>query len=129
MPEYKIHERRFGLVTSNERSAPGDQHVGPIIFGHPIARAQLVDHGEVVTFRTSERTTGETWWRETRTGPKRGDVTVRRIGPATSVLDLMDYVELSGFESVEDWQDAIRDVHGEGVDGVLYRATEGHDGE
>lgn len=105
-----------------------DQHVGPIIFGHPTARGQLVDHGEVVTFRASERTTGETWWRETRTGPKRGDVTVERIGTAETVLDLMDHAELSGFESVGDWQNAIREVHGDDVTGVLYRVTEGHNG-
>lgn len=42
----------------------GTTHVGPIIFSDPTARNLLLDHGEVVTFRTSRRTVDETWWRE-----------------------------------------------------------------
>jgi len=98
--------------------------VGPIIFGHPTARGQLVEHGEVVTFRTSERTTGSTWWRESRTGPKQGDVQVELIGPADAVEDdLAEYAELSGFESWQAWRDAIVDVHGGETSGYLYWAT------
>ena len=41
-------------------------HVGPNVFADETARGQLVEHGEVVTFRASERTTGDTWWRTSR---------------------------------------------------------------
>ncbi|MWG36533.1 hypothetical protein [Halomarina oriensis] len=103
-------------------------HVGPIIFGHPVARAQLETHGEVVTFRTADRTTGATWWRETRTGPKRGDCTVECLGALDESFPLdqlpNEYVELSGFDSAAAWDDAITDVNGSRTDGYLYRVTE-----
>ena len=99
-------------------------HVGPIVFSDETARAQLVDEGEVVTFRASPRTTGSTWWRETRTGPKRGDVVVEEIasGVDPSDDDLEPYRELSGFESVEAWVRAIHELNDFPIGrGVLYR--------
>jgi len=101
-------------------------HVGPIIFGHEIAREQLESEGEVVTFRRRDRTTGDTWWRTSRTGPKEGDVHVAQIGRATSREDLEPYADLSGFDSTDAWIDAIGDVHNSAVDGYLYRVTVGH---
>lgn len=101
-------------------------HVGPIIFADETARAQLTDHGEVVTFRTSLRTTGDTWWRTSRTGPKAGDVLVEEIGPADPRLpcDRMErYAGLSGFESIGAWQDAIQELNGGLEQGWLYRAV------
>ena len=101
-------------------------HVGPIVFSDETARAQLVDEGEVVTFRASSRTTGSTWWRETRTGPKRGDVVVEEIATEVDPLvdeDLEPFRSLSGFESVEAWVRAIEELNGavDELDGVLYR--------
>jgi len=52
---------------------------GPIIFANETARGQLEEEGEVVTFRRSERTTGKTWYRYSRTGPKQGDVLVEKL--------------------------------------------------
>lgn len=100
-------------------------HVGPIIFANETARGQLVNHGEVVTFRKSQRTTGKTWWRESRLGEKKGDVLVEEIGEAHPIgPDLRPHWELSGFDSVPEWQDAIRSVNGSMPDkGYLYRAT------
>lgn len=98
--------------------------VGPIIFADEIARSQLLEHGEVVTFRKSERTTGKTWWRESRLGTKEGDVTVEEIGVVnpSHVSDLKPYQELSGFESVQDWQKAIINLNGNLPNrGHLYR--------
>jgi hypothetical protein len=88
--------------------------VGPIIFSNKIARQQLLTDGEVVTFRKSPRTTGETWWRESRLGPKQGDVAVRQICEIDPQDEskLAEYQELSGFESVQDWQLAIRNLNG-----------------
>ena len=97
---------------------------GPIIFSNETGREQLVDHGVVVTFRKSERTTGKTWWRETRTGPKQGDVVVEQVNVVDprNPFDLDRYVEVSGFETTEDWMDAISDLHGGLPDlGFMYR--------
>lgn len=96
---------------------------GPIIFANEIARSQLVDEGEVVTFRRSERTIGETWWRRSRTGPKQGDVVVDHIGEAdpSDADQLEPYVSLSGFGSAREWQSAIETL-GDGLEpGHLYR--------
>lgn len=99
---------------------------GPIIFSTETARGQLLSEGEVVTFRTDQRTTGETWWRESRHGPKQGDVTVEEIDAANPRDEeaLAEYCELSGFESVEDWQEAIWDLNRSVPErGYLYRVT------
>lgn len=104
------------------------QHVGPIIFANETARQQLVEEGEVITFRKNTRTTGETWWRESRTGPKRGDVLVeweKDVCPHGTGMALDPYVELSGFNSVHHWQQAIRAENGGmPAEGELYRVTE-----
>jgi len=98
--------------------------VGPVIMGHPIARKQLEEHGVVFSFRTSDRTTGETWYCYERTGGKQGDVTISQVSdeiPATARV-LSKYRELSGFESVGEWREAIKDVHGsKHVCGYVYR--------
>lgn len=108
-------------------SASSTNHVGPIVFSNPIARQQLVEHGEVVTFRAGERTTGETWWRESRTGEKEGDCTVEEVAECTPYDEaLRPHWELSGFDSVMAWQEAIEDYHGGLPDGHLYRVTLGH---
>ena len=105
--------------------------VGPIVFSNRTARRQLLLECEVVTFRPSERTTGETWWRKSRTGEKMGDVVVEEIGkcnPARPV-ELYDHRRQSGFDSASKWQDAIIELHGGDLphSGYLYRvrATEG----
>jgi len=100
-------------------------HVGPIVFSDETARRQLEQHGEVVTFRIDERTTGHTWWRESRTGPKKGDCTVEYIGTAdpTDRDALKPFRPKSGFRSVQAWQDAIADLNGDLVEGNLYRVT------
>lgn len=100
--------------------------VGPIIFANSTARKQLRNHGVVVTFRTSERTTGETWWRKSRFGTKEGDVTVEQVAVVDPTVDaeLEPYVSLSGFESVGEWQQAIRELHNSiPPEGRLYRVT------
>jgi len=88
--------------------------VGPVIMAHPIARACLESGGVVHSFRTSDRTTGETHYRYERTGTKQGDVEIKQetdeILP--TVENLQAYVDTSGFMTPQDWQDAIREVHG-----------------
>lgn len=100
-------------------------HVGPIVFADPTARAQLLEHGECVTFRVDDRTTGETWWRESRLGEKRGDCRVAHIDAVDPSDDaaLEPYRELSGFATVGDWQAAIAELNGAMDSGHLYGVT------
>lgn len=111
------------------------EQTGPIIVSHPVAQRQLREDGELITYRASERTTGETWWRESRTGEKQGDVRVEKVYPVVArgkAKGLNHYVQDSGFESVEAWQAAIRELN-DGIPeiGYLYRVEllEGDDGE
>lgn len=100
-------------------------HVGPIVFSNETARRQLQQNGEVVTFRPSDRTVGDTWWRKSRTGEKVGDCTVEKIGPANPRLPcsrMEENARLSGFRSVSDWVETIEDLHGTVPrHGYLYR--------
>lgn len=98
-------------------------HVGPIVFADETARTQLVEEGEVVTFRARQRTTGETWWRRSRTGPKEGDVIVEEIGECDPhyLEQLEPFGEMSGFQSAREWRLAIESLN-EGLEpGYLYR--------
>lgn len=99
-------------------------HVGPVIMGHPLARTCLESAGAVFSFRTSDRTTGETHYRYERTGTKQGDVTISQISeetlPTHEALD--PYVMLSGFSDTDEWREAIADVHGDTeTEGYIYR--------
>ena len=98
--------------------------VGPVIMGHPVARGMLESAGIVLSFRTSDRTTGDTHYRYERTGHKQGDVTIRKETPeiTPSAVNLIDHRPLSGFSTVEDWQDAIERMHGSlDTRGYVYR--------
>lgn len=95
---------------------------GPIVFSDETASHQLVEHGEVVTFRTSDRTTGRTWYRHSRTGPKQGDVYVSKIDAVdVDRNELEQWSDLSGFESVDHWIDAIGSLNDEVDSGFVYR--------
>ena len=98
--------------------------VGPVIMGHPIARACLESAGRVYSFRTSDRTTGNTHYRYKRTGTKVGDVTIKQVTDETLPTHeaLEPYRMLSGFSSTEEWRDAIAEVHGDTETlGYVYR--------
>lgn len=116
--------RQTTLVTDGGADQESN-HVGPIVFADEDARRRLQQSGDVVTFRVSERTTGDTWWRKSRTGEKMGDCRVECIGavdPSDRSI-LMAYYREAGFGSVSDWQDAIEDLNGELTEGYLYRVT------
>lgn len=98
---------------------------GKITFNDATAHQQLLSEGEVATFRNRQRTTGSTWWSETRLGEKEGDVFVEEIDemPPTAVA-LALYRDRSGFEMVEDWIAATERLNGDLPEtGHLYRAT------
>ena len=115
--QYHLHE--FEAATDGG-------HVGPIVFSNETARSQLVEHGSVISFRASDRTTGKTWWRESRTGPKKGDVWVTKLRPvdASNPEWFEICAEMSGFESAAAWRDAISDIHGGEPTGFLYYVRE-----
>lgn len=94
---------------------------GPIIFADETARRQLLENEQVATFRREQRTTGSTWFRYSRTGTKQGDATVDEIGPVdVDPDDLRRWRPLSGFETVDDWIDAIAGLNGDVDGGYLY---------
>jgi len=97
---------------------------GPVIMGHPIARACLESGGVVHSFRTSDRTTGDTHYRYERTGCKQGDVQITQetdeILPTGE--NLREFVATSGFATTDEWRKAIADVHGDTeTPGYVYR--------
>lgn len=101
---------------------------GPIIFSNRYARSQLVEHGEVITFR-GDRTVGETWWTDEYGTCKNGNCTVEQIGGVEPTEDALDeHQPLSGFPTTAAWLDAIGELHG-GGSGYLYRVTEVDDDE
>lgn len=98
--------------------------VGLVIMGHPVARSCLESAGIVFSFRTSDRTTGNTHYRYKRTGKKQGDVTIQQVTERieSTAENLEPYRHLSGFSTVEEWQEAIEDVHGSIEEsGFVYR--------
>jgi len=84
---------------------------GPIAFSHPEARAHLLMTGEVFTLRPRGRTTGETWLRYSRTGPKRGDVLVERVVDEPTRHDLGRFADRSGLGTPERWRTAAAALH------------------
>lgn len=106
-------------------SDTGSSRVGPIIFANEYARGQLLDHGEVITFR-GDRTVGKTWWTDEYGTCKNGDCTVEQIGEVAPTTDALDgYQPLSGFPTTSDWIDAIAELHGETTEtGFIYRVTD-----
>lgn len=99
-------------------------HVGPVIFSVDSARQQLLTAGVCYTFRTTDRTTGETWARASRTGRKIADVFLTKVETvdAPTQDDLQrEWAAQSGFETPEKWWDAIIEVHGEPETGHIYR--------
>lgn len=103
-------------------------HVGPLLLAHPIARGQFLSTGEVITFRAGEpRTTGETHVRWTRTGKGMADVRVDRLRtliPSEDTARLEQYLDRSGFRSVDAWRDAMADLNGAVPEyGHLYHVT------
>lgn len=113
------------LGDQDEQDDDESKRVGPVIMSNETAREQLESESVVLSFRSSDRTTGETHYRYERTGSKQGDVLIERatdeIEPTVS--ELRRYNKLSGFDSPEDWIDAIEELHGDSS-GYIYRIEE-----
>jgi hypothetical protein len=98
-----------------------------ISFNNDIAWRQLVDHGEVVTFRKRRRENPncETWCNRGRGQTKEFDVKIEEIGKVVPEREpLLPYLKRSGFETIDDWIGAIEELNSGNVEsGWLYRVT------
>ncbi len=96
--------------------------VEPVVLATEAARDQLETHNMVYVFKQSNRTTGQTQYRDTRAGTDQGTVKITR--PTGVILptapSLNAYQSFSGFDSVHSWRDAIADVHGDLSAGYIY---------
>jgi len=94
----------------------------PIIFSADPAFEQLRDEGTVATFRSQEKQTGDVWVRRTRTGEKEFDAEITKVVKAHPAHppDLIQHAEISGFNSVGDWADKIKELHGNLSPGYIH---------
>ena len=94
---------------------------GAVTFSDYRARSHLLLFGFVHTFRSADRTTGETWARWERGGYGKLDVDISRVVPEVSSEDDLDpYAPTSGFDSSSAWSSRIEELHGD-LDGAVYR--------
>ena len=87
-----------------------------ISFSHEIPWRQIVEDGEVVTFRKRRRKNPncQTWCNRGRGQTKEFDVRIREIGEVEPTPEtLSQYVDRSGFDSTNDWVDAIQQLNGD----------------
>lgn len=98
---------------------------GPLNIPHEEQQTQLEEEGYVVVFRITERTTGNTWWRDNYSGSKKGDVVIEELRNVDSASPsaLQPYLSRSGFGNVYSWQIAIKKQMGELKPGILYKAA------
>jgi hypothetical protein len=90
------------------------------------ARKQLLEKGEVYTFRFKRRKRiGKDWANSGRGTKKITDVFIEEIGEYNPTAELKPYVQKSGFKNLWDWQDAIIELseinHAAIREGWLYR--------
>ena len=111
-------------MTAKRTSKETTNRVGPVIFSNRKARSHLERHGEVYTFRTSDRTTGETHVRYERTGKKQYDCLIHKYADVAfeELEDTLDALHAeAGFSSGDGWREAIREMHGDVPDeGYIY---------
>jgi ParB/RepB/Spo0J family partition protein len=103
----------------------------PIYFPVDTVREQLIEEGAVIMARHSTETTGRRPWTTGGDQPEEeGTVYVASFGEVklTDAGALAEFVDLSGYDSVEEWQAALRpsdeDEDERGPYGFVYLATE-----
>jgi len=84
-----------------------EKEEGVMIFENPKARRQLLEKGLVYTFRKHPHKEGRDWASAYRGGPKIADIYVKVVGRMRPI-DLAPYVKDSGFDSLQEWIEAIR---------------------
>ncbi|WP_185977168.1 3'-5' exonuclease [Haloglomus irregulare] len=115
-------------MSIDSRTDGSGGRVGPVIFANERARAQLEEHGHVLTFRTSDRTTGETHVRYGRTEPKQYDCEIELVEHTeerrTIYHRMAEFYHQAGFDGPSEWERAIEEFHGEvPEEGWFYRVT------
>ena len=129
--KYPGSGREVTQVEKTQIEATVSSNVGPIIIGSSRVRDHLCNEGEVLTFRAHRRTTGKSWWRESRDGEKMGDVEIETIDRVEAEPQALEpYREKSAFQTVTDWLATIDELDQQPAGscrGYLYRirATEG----
>lgn len=86
-----------------------------ISFSHEVPWRQIVENGEVVTFRKRRRKNPncQTWCNRGRGQTKEFDVKIREVGEIEPTAEsLAQYVDRSGFANTERWIDAIQQLNG-----------------
>lgn len=92
-----------------------------MLFMDENVRKQLLEHGEVVTFRKYLHNEGRDWATDKRRGKKLCDIEVKLIGEINNPSELIPYLEKSGFQHLWDWVAAIRKFIGKDkIQGYLY---------
>ena len=94
-----------------------------MIFADEHARKQLLEKGFVYTFRRYPHKEGKDWATDKRGGRKICDIYVELWGKIDRALDLLPYLEHSGFGSIVEWVKAIRRLYPKmkEVKGYIYR--------
>lgn len=97
-----------------------------ISFSVKEARDQLMNEGEVYTFRWKKRIqTGKNWATAKRGTKKIADVFISEARLIETVSDLDPYVSKSGFKTRKEWLDVIMKMKKRANDwtGYLYKVT------
>lgn len=97
-----------------------------ISFSVKEARDQLMNEGEVYTFRWPKRKQlGKTWANVKRGTKKMCDVHIEEVGSITNLFQLKDYVEKSGFSHIGAWATVIMNMHKPGSEmiGWMYKVS------
>jgi len=83
----------------------------PIIFASEKACRRLLEKGIVYTFRLKPRLDiGRSWATDRRNGKKIANVYITYVAHL-SLRELAPYVEQSGFESLDEWITAIKELN------------------
>jgi len=82
-----------------------------MLFMNPTVRNFLLSHGYVYTFRVKRHKKGKDWATEKRTGKKLCDITIQEERPIRDASELQQFVQGSGFKSLEEWVQAIREYN------------------
>jgi hypothetical protein len=99
--------------------------MGEVIFNRDPPRNQLISDGEVVIFRSHQRTTGRTWWSRGEHAERESEVSVEEIGTISDLEDLQPYLDRSGFVTLTNWLEAIERPNGYlPATGWLYRVAD-----
>jgi len=80
-----------------------------MLFMNARVRNLLLSKGYVYTFRVKRHKTGKDWATEKRTGKKLCNIRIQDERPILDASQLQQFVSASGFKTLEEWVQAIRE--------------------